>query len=271
MHRAEHMEATPTRVAKPRSLAPKEHGAYGQLFMPMAVALLASRVNLVSVSLALAISAVFFAHEPLILLLGQRGARAKKEAGDRAIKRLWLLGLVTVVSSAVIPGRADLSVFVSSAAAVALGVVVGCLAYRKLEKTVFGELFTASALAATAVPIALAGGLSVPVALGHWAVWSVTFATATLGVHAVIARTRRKPWRTFEYSAIALSVSSVVVFAFVAVPLNAQAWLAIALVPAVLLAVVMMYLRLHARKLRAIGWSTMTVCCLTSLVLVLGA
>lgn len=264
-------EKAPTRVIKPRSLAPKEHGAYGQLFMPMGVALLASRPGLVSVSLAVAISAVFFAHEPLVLLLGQRGVRARKEAGARAIGRLQLLTFATVVSGVIVMWQAGVSVFIASAGCVALGSVVGWLAYRKLEKTVAGELFTASALAATAVPIGLAGGLSPSVALGHWAVWSVTFATATLGVHAVIARTRRKPWRMFEYSALAVSVLSVVVFAFVAVPLNGAVGLAIALTPAVLLAGAMMYLRPHARKLRAIGWSTMTVCCLTSLVLVLGA
>src|SRR5687767_8382553 len=55
---------------------PKEHGAYGQLGFPLVT--------------TLAVVALFIAHEPLVVLLGRRGARIRREQGRRAAA--WLAG-----------------------------------------------------------------------------------------------------------------------------------------------------------------------------------
>jgi hypothetical protein len=69
-------------------MLPKEHGAYGQLLFPMATAFAVAGVSPESGVAAAAMTAVFLAHEPLLVWLGRRGSRAKRENGRRA---MWFL------------------------------------------------------------------------------------------------------------------------------------------------------------------------------------
>ncbi len=70
------MRPRPEPTTGPRSLAPREHGAYGQLFVPIAAALAMGRPSLGAVAIAVAGTAVFFGHEPLLVVGGGGGARA---------------------------------------------------------------------------------------------------------------------------------------------------------------------------------------------------
>ncbi len=62
-----------------RSLAPREHGAYGQLFAPLVAALLATRITLPGLAFAVAGTCAFYAHEPWLVIAGQRGQRVERE------------------------------------------------------------------------------------------------------------------------------------------------------------------------------------------------
>jgi hypothetical protein len=80
-----------------RSLAPREHGVYGQLAVPMAAALASGRPGPVALLLAASAGGFFLAHEPALLLLGRRGERARTEQRGRAMSRLLALGLWAVL------------------------------------------------------------------------------------------------------------------------------------------------------------------------------
>src|SRR5689334_17708106 len=71
-------------------MIPREHGAYGQLLVPLITALAIGRPGVAAVALAVAIVAAFLAHEPLLVLLGQRGARV---ARDRRGPAMWWLAV----------------------------------------------------------------------------------------------------------------------------------------------------------------------------------
>src|SRR5437762_3573628 len=86
------------RPARPRSLAPKEHGAYGQLGLPLVTGLAMGRPGVAAAALAVAAAAAFVAHEPLLILAGQRGTRARREEGPRAARRLAVLGAAAAIS-----------------------------------------------------------------------------------------------------------------------------------------------------------------------------
>ena len=60
-------------------LIPREHGAYGQLLMPLLVSLVIGGAAAGALALAAAAVAAFLAHEPLLVLLGQRDGRASRD------------------------------------------------------------------------------------------------------------------------------------------------------------------------------------------------
>ncbi|MDE3154816.1 MAG: YwiC-like family protein, partial [Acidobacteriota bacterium] len=79
-------------------MLPREHGAYGQLLFPLVTALALGRPGAAALALAAAAIAAFLAHEPLLVLLGQRGTRAARERGPEA--RHWFTGLAAMAAIA---------------------------------------------------------------------------------------------------------------------------------------------------------------------------
>ena len=152
-------------AAKRRSMLPHEHGAWGQLAMPLLTALAIGRPGAASLLLTTAVVLAFVAHEPLLVLLGQRGQRARKEDGPRAGRWLGALAALAAVTGllgiAVAPAAARLALLLPAA----LAALVGWLVSRKLEKTVAGEIAVAAALASAGYAVALAGGATQPAAL----------------------------------------------------------------------------------------------------------
>ena len=64
---------------RPRSLLPQEHGAWGQLAMPILSALALGAPSAAALLLTAATVLAFLAHEPWLVVLGHRGMRAKAE------------------------------------------------------------------------------------------------------------------------------------------------------------------------------------------------
>src|SRR4051812_49522750 len=77
-------------------MLPREHGAYGQLLFPLVTALAVGRPRVVAWLLAASAVGAFLAHEPLLVLLGQRGARAAR--AQRGQAAIWFGG--TAVAAA---------------------------------------------------------------------------------------------------------------------------------------------------------------------------
>jgi hypothetical protein len=171
-------------------MAPREHGAYGQLGFPIVTALLLGRPTVASAAIALASVLAFLAHEPLLVVLGQRGGRALREGDARA--RARLAGLVAAACVAVVAGAVLATPHAREALALPFifALVVLWLIARKWEKTLVGELLVGSTLSACSVPVALAGGVGLRCSLGAGAVWILGFGCATIAVRGVIARAK---------------------------------------------------------------------------------
>lgn len=197
-----------------RSYLPREHGAYGQIGVPLAVALLSGRPGYATALLALAAIAVFFAHEPILAFASRRGGRARETAR----------------------------------------------AARRLERTLPGELLLASALAATAIPVAVTGGVAAGDAVWTWVVWALGFAGVTCAMHAAVIRRGRRDPR----AARTLGVVIVVTAAALAI---ARPDRFAAALPLVVAAVGIYGLAPPPRRLKIVGWTLMAATVTTGILL----
>lgn len=257
--------ALPTR----RSLVPHEHGAWGQLLLPLACGIVLGRAGLAALLLAASVMLAFVAHEPLLVLLGQRGVRAQAEDGPRA--RRWLAALAAAAAAAGAPG-----ILLSPVAArlallmpLGLGGLVAWLVRRRLEKTIGGELAVAAALSSAGAVVALAGGAALPAVLAALLAWLAAFTASTLAVHVVLVRARSKGGRDPGLLHAAGAAALWVLAAGLAAAGLPPA-LPLAAAPPVLVSIAVCLLRIPARHLRQLGWTLAGASTATLLLLVLG-
>lgn len=134
----------------------------------------------------------FLVHEPLLVLLGHRGTRARREDGPRAAR----VGVALAGSAAVLGSLAMIGASPEARQAAILPVGLTLLAlglvWRKQERSLLGEIVAASALSGAGVPIAVSGGTTVNNAIGMWWSWALGFAAVTFAVRAVVARDQRR-------------------------------------------------------------------------------
>jgi hypothetical protein len=250
-----------------RSLAPREHGAYGQITLPLAAALAGGRPGIGAFCLGGAGLLVFFAHEPLLVAIGLRGTRALREDGPRAKRRLVelgagaaLLGGVGLLSA---PGAAPFVLL-----PIALGLVVGAFIREEAEKTAAGELIAAAALSSLGLPVAVASGTPVATALWTWLAWYVGFGSATMAVRTVVASMRERiPLLRRVGAPIAFGAMSAALVAYGLIP--AFIWLAF--VPTWALALGLAARPPSARHLRRIGWMIVAATTFAALALAAGS
>ncbi len=263
-HALEGPVPAPRTGAPARSLLPREHGAWAQLLFPVGTALVLGRFCPAGLLFALAAVAVFFTHEPALVLLGHRGTRARSEASRRARRVLIVASLIALLAGLggllLAPMDARLATLVPGT----LGLLLAALVGRQIEKTTGGEVVAALAFSSTVLPIALAGGASFETALVLASVWAAAFVTVTLAVRAVLARAKRRPVQGLVAGATAVGLGSIVLALVVSIahPLAIDA--ALALTPAVLPAIVLAWAPPHARRIRQIGWSLVVSCSLVA-------
>ncbi|HYO64604.1 MAG TPA: YwiC-like family protein [Archangium sp.] len=246
----------PTPGSRLQGLLPREHGVWFQLGLPLATALFVSGAPASALWLSGAALACLLAHEPLLLLLGHRGARRGERDGARA--RVWglLVGalgaLAFVLGALALPAEARPYLMLP----VILGGEVLLLAWNRQERTLSGEVLAALALAAWAVPIAMAGGLPAATALTLWGTYGLSFGLATLAVRTVIASHRphahRERLRCTGSALVAAFLATAVLWAL-ASGLNPLRVLA--LLPVGLVALGLCVALPSPRKLHAIGWT----------------
>jgi hypothetical protein len=194
------------------------------------------------------------AHEPLLVLLGQRGPRARAEDGARARRWLAVLG-----GGAVLAGAAGLALAPPQARPWALvpaglAAVVAALLRARLEKTIAGETVVAAALASVGGVVALAGGAPAVSALTATLAWTIAFAAATLGVHVILVRARSKGARDpglAHGAGVALLGALAVGLHLAGLPPA----LPLAAAPALAVAAVVCLARIPPRRLRVLGWA----------------
>jgi hypothetical protein len=251
-------------------VVPREHGAYGQLILPIITGMAIGRPSFAAVALAAAAGAAFLSHEAAIILSSGRGARALRERRRDA----WgtLIGSVTAslalgtTAIVLMPATSRWTVIVP----IALGVMVGALVWTGRERTTPGEAIVAAAFASVAFPVGVASSASTSAALTCALAFATSFVAASVSVRVVIARARGRGG-VERVAAIATAVLAASLVAAVAalgagrIVLPAAVWAA---APMCAVAVAFAVAAPPARHLRTIGWTLVGASVLTALILV---
>lgn len=252
---------------RPWVLLPREHGAYAELIFPLLTALALGNISLAQWLLAFAAVAVFLAHESVLVIVGDRGSRAGSLLKGQAKWTSTILLAVAVTTAALglwqAPAGALRTVFIPLFATALLIPLI--ISHR--EKTLAGELLVALIFSTALIPIALAGAVGFETASVASGVWFVVFALQTLTVRAVKAhiKTNTEAAR-LTHAIVALSLSLAVIamlLFFNHKPLIAPV---AAIFPAALVALACVWLRVHPRHLRTLGWGLVT-CDLIALIM----
>ncbi len=252
-----------------RNLLPHEHGAYGQIAMPLACGLALGRPGPAAFLLAAGAFAGFLAYEPLLVATGRRGRRARDEDGARAVRLAFrLAAAATLLAGAGLflsPPAARLAAVVPPL----LAAVVALLVRLELERTVAGEVAVAVALSSAGFPVAVAAGATVAAAAAAWVAWILGFAATTLAVEVVLARARapaRDPGLPAMGAVLLLQGIAVALSALRIAPWTVPA----AVAPLALSSLTVIGLRVPASRLRRVGWGALTGSVVALVVLLAG-
>lgn len=255
-------------ASRPRAsrgpLWPREHGAYGQLGLPLVAALAMGRPTIASALLAAGAVIAFLAHEPLLVWLGARGPRARREHGTRAARLGLSLGVAALTLGALALALAERPVVMAALVPLGLSAALVPFVLTGKEKTTAGELLAGVALASASVPVAIAGGVPLRLAVEACGTWAVALSAGTAAVRWVIARHRggRSDPLLLAIVLGTTGIGAVMAardpIAIAAGPMVAAAWFLVARPP-------------HPRHLRRVGWtliasSTATAALLVTLV-----
>jgi hypothetical protein len=209
--------------------------------------------------MATASFAAFVAHEPVLVVLGHRGGRARREAGTAASRFLAVaLGVAVALAAAAFvlspPARRWMALPAALAALSAAGVLA-----RK-EKTFWGQLVVCAALTSTAVPTAVCGGMNSRDAAAMAATFFAGFALSAVEVRRIARRDRSQ-----------LSRAAVWATAFGIVLGLAFYWprLSLAVLPLLGAVAFIAFSRPAATRLRQIGWYLVTASIVTAVFIVL--
>ncbi|HEX9307277.1 MAG TPA: YwiC-like family protein [Anaeromyxobacter sp.] len=252
------------------SLLPREHGAWGQLAMPLVTGLALGRPGAAALLLVAGIVLAFLAHEPLLVVLGHRGRRVKDVLGSRATRRLAALGAAAAVCGVAALVLSPPAARLAALAPAALALPVAPLVARRLEKTTAGELLVAAALSACAAPVALAAGAPAAWAWGSVATWFASFAAATLPVRATLLWARTRGARELRPLAAA-GAGAIGGAALLGAAGGLLPWpAALGVLPTALAAALVALLRIRPQRFTTVGWSLVGASVATLLVLVVG-
>lgn len=252
-----------------RFLWPREHGAWGQMAMPLVTGLALGRPGAAAWLFALAASLAFLAHEPALVLLGSRGVRAAREDGPLARRLLLLLGGLAAGAGLAGGVLAPEPALLSLAVPAALLLATLWLARRRLEMTTGGEVVIGAAMASGLLPVALSAGASWRAALAAFGVWALSFAMAAVAVEAVLARGKPgTPDLGRRGAARALSLLALGLAAAVAASLP---WVVpLSLLPTALFGVAACLGSAGPARLKQLGWGLVGSTTATLLLLLVG-
>ena len=248
-------------MATERRIIPREHGAYAELLFPIIAVFLGGSPTTSTWLLAVGAIAAFLANEPLLVLVGQRGTRMKRDEGDRAKRALLVFLLFAfgagVAGLALAPRAAQFAVVLP----LLLGGTLIMLAIQGLERSMFGEVLAAAALSSVAVPLGLSAGLTLPAALAVALIWALNALLGTSIVRLTVARTKAKT--THELRAVRLKRTALIVTCLAVVAVGVAApfgsrvglWVMAAAVPVAVVVLAMAALQPTVRRLRLMGWS----------------
>jgi hypothetical protein len=146
---------------------------------------------------------------------------------------------------------------------------IALLVRLELERTVAGEVAVATALSSAGLPVAVASGVSPGTAAAAWLAWALGFAATTLAVEVVLARARapaRDPGPPAAVTVLLLQVTATALASMGVVPRAVPA----AVAPLALASLLVIVLRIPARRLRVVGWTALAGSTAALLVLLVG-
>lgn len=253
-----------------RRFFPREHGAYAELGFPLLSGLVLGSPGASSCLFAAAAVLLFFANEPLVLLLGVRGKRVQHELAAPAQRHLALY--------ATLGGAAGLAaLWLAPPAARALALVPAVFAaglvpvvLAKNLKTLPGEVVAAAAFSSMHLPVAAAGGVTGTLLWGPSGLWFATTVVATFCVHAIKAR--RSGLRPWTIPAATWSARLALAGA-IALGTMLPDWRAVALAACLPLAgvVILNHLAVSPKRLKQVGWTLTAANALAMTLLAAGA
>lgn len=240
----------------PAGLLPKEHGAYAELVFPLLSVLVLGSPGPTSLLFTSAIVGGFLGHEPTLVLLGRRGSRVQRQLGPRARTQLGALIPLTLASgigALVLASPATRTAALAGAPALAL---VAWLVAKGQEKTLPGELLVALAFSGAAIPVGLAGGLALEIALVVCAAWLEVFTAGVLVVHGMLRRAKRDAPALARVVTATSSLLVLVALGLTSAQLLAghRPW-AVVFVPGAAASAAVLLAGLGPKELRRVGWS----------------
>ena len=234
---------------------PQEHGAYGQLLFPILTALAMGRPGGAAAALAFAAVAAFLAHEPLLVLLGQRGSHRGREQRGAAIGWFSAFSLLAVGFTALALALAPPSARLAVVGPLLLALGLAGFIFSGREHSLAGEAMSAVALSSAAYPIGVMSSASSRASLSCAAAFAAAFVIAVACVHAVIAATRRQHATQARVVGIITAIAVPAVVVWLASVRLLEVITPVAVAPA---AIVGLWLALRppsARRLRVVGWT----------------
>lgn len=257
------------RVSPRRSLIPHEHGAYGQIAMPLLTGLLLGRPGAPAFLLAAAALVGFLAYEPALVASGHRGRRAREEDGRRALAWVAALGGTCLALGLAGFALASPAARLASLVPPGLAAAVALLVVADLERTALGEVAVAVALSSCGLPVAAAAAVPVAVALSAWLAWILAFAVAVVAVQVLLSRARPRGRDRGPAAAFLTACVAAAAFALWAGELVPAA-VPVALVPMTAVALALTLFQVTPRQLRRVGWTIMGASLATMALLVAG-
>ena len=231
-----------------RSLWPREHGAYFQLLVPLVTSLVLVPITPAAGLLAVAACCGFLANEPLLVVLGHRGRRLREQDGSRAARQLALLASLTAVAGTAGLWLAPHALEIAAIVAVPTAITIG-LAWRRLERSLAGEILAAITLSGASAAVLVAAGSSAEAALQVWGAWGIGYACTVIAAHRVLARHRKPATWHDTVAALVLAATTMA-----GVALLARGWLVGASTPLALTSLVVVLRAPSAKYMRTVGF-----------------
>lgn len=251
---------------------PKEHGAYGQIAFPLIAAFVVAGVSAAGLLVASLVVAVFLAHEPALIVLGQRGPRAQRER--RRLATVWLTCLVVVATAAAVGILLTLvpAARWSMVVPLAPAILLAGAAARGAEKSWLGEIATSLAGAGAAVPVLAAAGAPPTTAIAVAVPFALLFASSTLAVRAAILRVRGggdpNAAAVSRWIALGLVVTASVAVTVASAVGVLPASVVFATAPGLITAFIIAMWPPPPTGLRSLGWTLVAVSLLTTVIVV---
>jgi YwiC-like protein len=177
-------------TSDPNFLVPREHGAYGQLAFPLLTSFIVAGVSITALLIGASLIAAFLAHEPLLVLLGRRGARVKRDQRRQAIVALVVTGTLAALAGVSALVRASSDVRWSLLLPLVPAAVLSIALVFEREKRAIGEVAVALTFSLAAAPLCVAAGSPLRTGLSVGLAFAAIFVSATLAVRVVILRVR---------------------------------------------------------------------------------